>query len=69
MSIGLAAVILIFSVPLLKVVSSHLEKTKEIKRDIIRDQLELERLKNENFKLETEKLRLELEQSTKNILL
>ena len=65
---GVIVCVLIFSVPLFKIVTSHLQKTQEIKRDMIRDQVELEKWRNENFILETEKLRLELDQSTKKLL-
>ncbi|WP_187119437.1 hypothetical protein [Bacillus testis] len=52
---GVIVCVLIFSVPLIRIVTSHLQKTQEMKRDMIRDQVELEKLRNENFILETEK--------------
>ncbi len=39
-----------------------MQERAQIKGKFIQDQLELEKLKHENFLLETEKLRLELEQ-------
>lgn len=38
----------------------HKEKTMKIQHDMLIKQIELEQLKNDTFKLETEKLRLEL---------
>ncbi|MGM9922800.1 MAG: hypothetical protein ACI35R_00950 [Bacillus sp. (in: firmicutes)] len=58
---GLIAVVLIFSIPIIAVLTDHRQKQTRLKRDMLKDQVELERLKHENFMLETEKLRLELE--------
>ena len=63
--IELIAVVLIFSIPLAGILTSHLRKSKKIHAEIIRDQLELERIKQQNYLLETEKLRLELEKMKK----
>lgn len=38
----------------------HKEKVLKIEQDLLQKQIELEYIKNETFKLETEKLRLEL---------
>lgn len=59
---GLVAVILIFSIPILGIVTDHLQKQTKMKREMIQDELELEKLKHENYLLETEKMRLELQQ-------
>jgi hypothetical protein len=59
---GLVAVTLIFSIPIIKTLTSHFQKQAHINHQIIKDQLELEKLKHQTFLLETEKLRLELEQ-------
>ena len=58
---GLVAVVLIFSVPIIAMITSHFEKQTKLKSQIIKDQLELEKIKHENFLLETEKLKLELQ--------
>ncbi|WP_246860888.1 hypothetical protein [Bacillus sp. REN3] len=49
-----------FLIPIVAIVATHFQKMARIKRDMLEDQLELERLKHENFLLETEKMRLEL---------
>lgn len=64
-STGLVAVIMIFSLPIIKTVTNHLEKQKAIKHQLIKDHLELEKLKHANFLMETEKMRLELEKELK----
>ncbi|MDQ0229268.1 hypothetical protein [Metabacillus malikii] len=59
---GLVAVVMIFSIPIIAIITSHFESQSKRKHKMIKDELELEKLKHENFKIETEKLRLELEQ-------
>ncbi|NCU17766.1 hypothetical protein [Pallidibacillus pasinlerensis] len=59
--IPLTAIVMIFSVPLVAILTTHVRKSKKIQAEIIKDQLELERVKQQNYLLETEKLRLELE--------
>ena len=52
---------LIFSAPIIKVITNHLKEKARIKAGSVKDALELERLKQENFVMETEKMRIELE--------
>ncbi|MGI2328798.1 hypothetical protein [Planococcus sp. YIM B11945] len=59
---GLIAVIMIFSIPLAGIITSHLQTQTKLKTKRIESELELERLKHENFVIETQKMRLELEQ-------
>ncbi|MEI4768287.1 hypothetical protein WAX74_01285 [Psychrobacillus sp. FJAT-51614] len=59
---GTIAVILIFSVPIIKLITTHFENKEQIKGARVKDELELEKLKYENFVIETEKMRLQLEQ-------
>ncbi|MDN7243288.1 hypothetical protein QWY14_15900 [Planococcus sp. N028] len=59
---GLVAVIMIFSIPLAGIITSHLQTLAKLKNKMIETELELEKLKHENFVIETQKLRLELEQ-------
>jgi hypothetical protein len=54
--------IMIFSIPLVAIVTSHYQKIAKIKHNMIKDEIELERLKHENYLLETEKMKLELTQ-------
>ena len=66
---GLVAVVLIFSVPIIAMITSHFEKQTRLKSQIIKDQLELEKMKHENFLLETEKLKLELQKMEQGVCL
>lgn len=52
---------LIFLVPVIRSVTDHLEEKARIKAGAVKDALELEKLKQENFIIETEKMRIELE--------
>ena len=60
--IYLVAVIMIFSIPLAAIITSHLETQTKLKHKMIESSIELERLKHENYVIETQKLRLDLEQ-------
>lgn len=59
---GTIATIMIFSIPIIAIVTSHFQKQSKTKHKIIQDQIELEKLKQQNYLLETQKMRLELEQ-------
>lgn len=60
--IELVAIVMVFSIPLTAIITTHTRKQTKLKQSMLADQLELEKLKQENFVIETEKLRLELEQ-------
>lgn len=60
--IGFIAVVMVFSIPLAAIITSHLETQTKLKHKMIESEIELERLKHENFVIETQKMRLELEQ-------
>lgn len=68
MNVGLVAIVLIFSIPILGIITDHFQKQTKLKRDIIKDQIKLEQLKQENYLLETEKLKLELNKLENEIL-
>lgn len=52
---------LLVVVPIVGIITDHMQKQTKLKAQMVKDQLELERMKHENFLLETEKMRLELE--------
>ena len=58
---GTLTIIMIFSIPLVVIISFYWLKHTEMKNQWIVEEQELEKIKHENFILETEKLRLELE--------
>jgi hypothetical protein len=59
---GTITVIMIFSIPIIAIVTGHFQSQTKLKHKMLKDELELERLKHENFGIETQKMRLELEQ-------
>jgi competence protein ComGC len=59
---GLVAVVMIFSIPIIAIITNHFQNQSKIKHKMIKDELKLEKLKHENYLIETEKMRLELEQ-------
>ncbi|RHW34844.1 hypothetical protein D1B31_19455 [Neobacillus notoginsengisoli] len=63
---GTIAAILIFGIPITAIITSHLQKQSTIRANIVKDQLELEKLKHQNYVIETEKMRLELEKTMLN---
>lgn len=63
---GTITVIMVFSIPIIAIVTSHFQKQTKMKRDMLKDEIELEKLKHENYLMETEKMRLELEKMNKN---
>ncbi|WP_456271367.1 hypothetical protein [Bacillus sp. AK031] len=58
---GTIAVIMVFSIPIIAILTDHFQKSYKYKQSIIQDELKLEKLKQENFVMETEKMKLELE--------
>lgn len=58
---GFVAVILVFSIPIIAILTNHFQKQTKLKHEMLKDELELEKLKQQNYLMETEKLRLELE--------
>ena len=62
--IGLIAVVMVFSIPLTAIILSHLRGNQKLRAKMLKDELELEKLRGQNFIAETEKMRLELEKMT-----
>jgi competence protein ComGC len=58
---GIVSVIMIFSIPIIAILTGHFQSQNKIKHKMIQDQIELEKLKHENYLIETEKMKLELE--------
>ncbi|MGP7818480.1 hypothetical protein [Niallia sp. 01092] len=62
---GLVAVIMIFSIPIIAITTAHLRKQTKLKHSMLKDEIELEKIKHTNFLLETERMKLELEKMDK----
>jgi hypothetical protein len=58
---GTIAVIMIFSIPIIAILTGHYQKQSKIRFKIVQQELELEKLKHQNYLIETERMRLELE--------
>lgn len=58
---GTIAVIMVFSIPIIAILTSHFQKQSKIRFKIVQQELELEKLKHQNFLMETERMKLELE--------
>jgi len=63
---GTIAVIMVFGIPITAIITTHLQKQMKIKAGMVKDQVELEKLKHENYLIETEKMKLELEKMMLN---
>lgn len=59
MAIWIVAIVM--CVPIVAIITEHKQKTVKIKAEMIRDEIELEKLKQQNFIIETEKMKIELE--------
>lgn len=53
---------IVFTVPLTGIITTHLRSTARIKQETIQKEIELEKVKQQNFLIETEKMKVELEQ-------
>lgn len=58
---GTIAVIMVFGIPITAIITSHFQKQSKIKATMLKDELELEKLKHINYLAETEKMKIELE--------
>lgn len=66
--IGLVAIVMVFSIPLTAIWTTHLRKMQGMKSKVIKEEIELERLRYDNFLLETEKMRLDLQNKQASLL-
>ena len=53
--------VIALSIPIVAIITEHFNKQNKLKAQMLKDQLELEKLKQENYLIETEKMKLELE--------
>ncbi|AMQ05678.1 MULTISPECIES: hypothetical protein [Sporosarcina] len=59
---GVIIVGLVMSVPIIAIITDHQRRIVKIKGEFMRGEIELEKLKQQNFIMETEKMKIELEQ-------
>lgn len=60
--IGFYIVAVVMCVPITAIITEHKRKMLKVKADMLKDEIELEKMKQQNFIIETEKMKLELEQ-------
>jgi membrane protein insertase Oxa1/YidC/SpoIIIJ len=58
---GTISAILALSIPIIAILTTHFQKQTKLKHKMLIDAMELEKLKHQNFLIETEKMRLELD--------
>lgn len=66
--IGLVGTVMVFAIPLTAIWTTHLRKSQKFKAQIVKEEIELEKLKYNNFLIETEKMRLDLQQKQAELL-
>lgn len=62
MLLAFGIVVVVMCVPITAIITDHQRRIVKIKAESVREEIELEKLKQQNFILETEKMKLELEQ-------
>ena len=55
---------MVFSIPLTAIILGHLRGNQKLRAKMLKDELELEKVRGQNFIAETEKMRVELEKMT-----
>ena len=58
---GILIVAIVMSIPITGIITDHKRRVIKLKSEIIHEEIELEKLKQQNFIIETEKMKLELE--------
>lgn len=53
---------LVMTVPIVAIITEHKQKVVKIQHQILQEEIELEKIKQKNFIIETEKMKMELEQ-------
>ncbi len=59
---GIVIVGIVMSIPITAIITDHKRRMMRLKSEIVHEEIELEKLKQQNFIMETEKMKLELEQ-------
>lgn len=62
MLLAFGIVVVVMCVPITAIITDHQRRIVKIKAENVREEIELEKLKQQNFIIETEKMKLELEQ-------
>jgi len=65
----LGIVLLGVAIPITGIFTSYLSKQSNIKIEVLKQEIELEKVRNEGYLIETEKIRLEIEQTRQQLAL
>ena len=66
--IGIIAIVIGGSIPITAIITAHMRSKERIKLQLMKEEIELEKIRLKGYEQETEKLRLELQQE-KTLLL
>lgn len=55
------------AIPITAILTSHLSKQSKLKLEVLKQEIELEKVRKEGYIIETEKLRLEIEQTRQQL--
>jgi hypothetical protein len=58
---GTISAIMALSIPIIAIITTHFQKQTKLKHKMVIDAIELEKLKHQNYLIETDKMRLELD--------
>lgn len=61
MLLAFGIVTVVMCVPITAIITEHKRKITKISMELVQEQIELEKIKQQNFIIETEKMKLELE--------
>jgi len=65
----LGIVLLCAAIPITAIITSYYSKQSKLKLEVLKQEIELEKVRNEGYVIETEKIRLEIEQSRQQLAL
>ncbi len=63
----LGIVLIGVAIPITAILTSYFSKQSKLKLEFLKQEIELEKVRNEGFVVETEKLRLEIEQTRQQL--
>lgn len=66
--IPIVTLVLCAVIPIVAIMTSFINKQSRLKLEVLKQEIELEKIRKESYIYETEKLRLEIEQSRQQLL-
>lgn len=63
----LGIILIVMSIPITAIVTTFFSKQSKLKLEFLKHEIELEKIRKENYIIETEKLRLEIEQTRQQL--